>query len=114
MEWYERFYKKEKWIKKSVEIEGKLYDKLKEISNKELEASVNKIIDACIDSLEIGEKVVIKKKKKDEINVARSIIIRESIYKKLEDMRERYGISISKLVNIAIKTGLEIYDKKEA
>lgn len=114
MEWYERFYKKEKWIKKSVEIEGKLYDKLKEISNKELEASVNKIIDACIDSLEIGEKVVIYRKEKDEINVARSIIIRESIYKKLEDMRERYGISISKLVNIAIKTGLEIYDKKEA
>ena len=114
MEWYERFYKKEKWIKKSVEIEGKLYDKLKEISNKELEASVNKIIDACIDSVEIGEKVVIYRKEKDEINVARSIIIRESIYKKLEDMRERYGISISKLVNIAIKTGLEIYDKKEA
>lgn len=113
MEWYERFYKKEKWIKKSVEIEGNLYDKLKEISSKKLDASINKIIDACIDDLEIGEKMVIYRKEKNEINVARSIIIRESIYKKLEDMRERYGISISKLVNIAIRTGLEKYEKKE-
>ena len=38
MEWYKRFYKKEKWVKKSVEIEGNLYDKLKEISSNELDA----------------------------------------------------------------------------
>ena len=31
MNWYNRFYEKEKWVKKSVEIEGNLYDKLKEI-----------------------------------------------------------------------------------
>ena len=29
--WYNRFYEKEKLVKKSVEIEGNLYDKLKEI-----------------------------------------------------------------------------------
>ena len=110
--WYNRFYEKEKWVKKSVEIEGNLYDKLKEIANEELDASVNKIIDACIDDFEIAEKVVIYRKRKDEINVARSIIIRESICKKLEDMREKYGISISKLVNIAIRTGLESYKNK--
>ena len=110
--WYNRFYEKEKLVKKSVEIEGNLYDKLKEIANEELDASVNKIIDACIDDFEIAEKVVIYRKRKDEINVAKSIIIRESIYKKLEDMREKYGISISKLVNIAIITGLESYKHK--
>ena len=111
MEWYERFYKKERWVRKSVEIEGRLYDKLKEISDKELDASINKIIDACIDGLEMADKLVIYKREKDEINVARSTIIRESIYKKLENMREKYGISISKLVNIAIRTGLEKYKK---
>lgn len=109
MEWYERFYKKEKWLKKSVEIEGTLYDRLKEISTKDIDASVNKIIDACIDDFEIGEKVIIYKKEKNEINVARSVIIRESMYKKLENMREKYGISISKLINIAIRSGLEKY-----
>lgn len=111
MEWFNRFHTKEKWVKKSAEIEGKLYDRLKEISDKELDASINKIIDACVDDLELGEKIIIYKKEKDEINVARSIIIRESIYKKLEDMREKYGISISKLVNIAIRVGIEKYDK---
>ena len=112
MEWFNRFYKKEKWVKKSAEIEGNLYDILKEISSKELDASINKIIDVCVDSLELGDKVVIYKKEKDEINVARSIIIRESTYKKLEDMREKYGISISKLINIAIRTGLEAYKNR--
>lgn len=113
MEWYNRFYKKERWVKKSVEIEGKLYDRLKEISNKEIDASVNKIIDACIDDFEIGDKVIIYKKDKNEINVGRSIIVRESIYKKLEEMREKYGISISKLINISIRVGLEKYEKKK-
>ena len=112
MEWYNRFYPKEKWVKKSAEIEGKLYDRLKEIADKELDASVNKIIDACVDDLKIDEKVVIYKKEKGEINVARSIIIRESMYKKLEELRDKYGISISKLINIAIREGLEKYNKQ--
>ena len=110
MEWYNRFLKKEKWIKKSAEIEGKLYDRLKEISEKEIDASINKIIDACIYDLTLEEKIIIYKKEDNEINVARSVIIRESMYKKLEEMREKYGISISKLINIAIRTGLEKYD----
>ena len=112
MEWYERFLVKENWVKKSAEIEGNLYDRLKEISEKEIEASVNKIIDACISDLELQEKIIIYKKEDNEINVARSVIIRESMYKKLEDMREKYGISISKLINIAIRAGIEKYDKK--
>lgn len=112
MEWYNRFYPKEHWVKKSVEIEGNLYDRLIEISSKEIDASVNKIIDACIDDFEIGDKVIIYKKDRNEINVGRSIIIRESIYKKLDFMREKYGISISKLINIAIREGLEKYDRE--
>ena len=112
MEWYERFLVKENWVKKSAEIEGNLYDRLKDISEKEIEASVNKIIDACINDLQLQEKIIIYKKEDNEINVARSVIIRESMYKKLEDMREKYGISISKLINIAIRAGIEKYDKK--
>ncbi len=112
MEWFDRFLRKEKWIKKSAEIEGNLYDRLKEISENDLDASINKIVDACINDLSLGEKVVIYKKENNEINVARSIIIRESMYKKLEEMREKYGISISKLINIAIRNGIEKYDRK--
>ena len=113
MKWYERFYRKEKWIKKSVEIEGKLYDRLNEISKNELEASVNKIIDACISDLKLENRIVIYCRDKNEINVARSIILRESNYKKLEELREKYGIGISKIVNIAIKLGLELISLKD-
>ena len=114
MEWFERFYKKEKWVKKSVEIEGSLYDRLKQISDKELDASINKIIDACVDNLKLEDKIFLYKKERNEINVARSIIIRESMYKKLEEMREKYGVSISKLINIAVKIGLEKYKCKNS
>lgn len=75
-------------------------------------ALVITIVDACISDLELGEKVVIYKKENNEINVTRSVIIRESMYKKLEEMREKYGISISKLINIAIRNGLEKYENK--
>ena len=113
MKWFERFYTKEEWVKKSTEIESSLYDRIKEISSNELDASVNKIIDACIDEFNIDDKIVVYKKNKGEINIARSIIIRESMYEKLEDMREKYGISITKLINIAIKEGIDKYDNSK-
>ena len=112
MNWYEHFWAKEKWVKKSVEIEGKLYDRLKEIAANEIDASVNKIIDACINDLELDEKIVIYKREANDLDVGRSVMIRESMYKKLEDMREKYGVSVSKLVNIAIRDGLKKYDNR--
>ena len=50
MKWYDRFYTKEEWVKKSTEIESGLYDRIKEIAKNELEASVNKIIDEILSS----------------------------------------------------------------
>ena len=43
------------------------------------------------------------KKPDNEISVPHSLLIREELYKKLEELREKYGISIYRLVNIAIK-----------
>ena len=90
-------------------ITEKRLDELKEIALTKLEASVNKIIDACIEDFNIDKKIVIYQKPKNEISVARSIIIRESMYEKLDDMRKEYGISITKLINVAIKEGLDKY-----
>ncbi len=77
-------------------------------------ALVITIIDACVEDYEFEDKVTIYKKEKNEIDVARSIIIRESVYKKLEEMREKYGISISKILNIAIREGIKKYDEKKS
>ena len=109
MYWFQKFNKKEELIKKSTEIEGTLYDELKEIASTKLEASVNKIIEACIEDFNIDKKIIIYQKPKNEISVARSIIIRESMYEKLDNMRKEYGISITKLINVAIKEGLDKY-----
>ena len=89
--------KKKKKNDKENELIVELNNKIKELESKLLYKDAD---------------LINYRKRKDEINVARSIIIRESIYKKLEDMREKYGISISKLVNIAIRTGLESYKNK--
>ena len=107
--WREKF-KSEK-IKKICTKKEFLKENLKRDKAITLIALVITIIDACIDDLKLEEKVVIYKKEENEISVARSIIIRESMYKKLEEMRVKYGISISKLINIAIRSGLDKYDK---
>ena len=39
-----------------------MYDRLKEIAANDIDASVNKIIDACINDLELDEKIVIYKR----------------------------------------------------
>lgn len=114
MKWFEKFNSKEEIVKKSTEIEGTLYDRMKEIASKELDTSVNKIIDACVEEFNIEKEIIVHQKPKDEINVARSVLMRESMYEKLEDMRKKYGISITKLINIAIKEGLDQYDKYKA
>ena len=106
MNWYKRFYKKEKWVKKSVEIEGNLYDRLKEISANELDASINKIVNVAILELIKTENINIYVKKENEISEPHSFLIRESSYIKLEKLREKYGISICRLVNIAINNAL--------
>ena len=45
---FDRFYNKEKLIRKTIEIDENLYEKLKEISDNEISASVNQLINACI------------------------------------------------------------------
>ena len=103
-----RFYAKEKWINRNVEIEDTLYSELKKISDIQLEASINKLIDACVENFQIKNNTVIYyKKPKDEITIARSIRLRESMWSKLDNFKKEYDISIYKLINMAIKYTLE-------
>ncbi len=103
-----RFYPREKWINRNVEIEDSLYSELKRISEDELDASINKLIDSCVENFKIeGNKVVYYKKPKNEITIARSIRLRESMWNKLDEYKRDYDISLYKLINMAIKYTLE-------
>lgn len=108
-----RFYPKEKWINRNVEIEDSLYSELERISETELDASINKLIDACVEYFEIeGDKIVYYKKPKNEITIARSIRMRESMWNKLDTYKKDYDISLYKLINMAIKYTLENKEKR--
>ena len=103
-----RFYPKEKWINRNVEIEDSLYSELKRISEDELDVSINKLIDACVEHFTIRDnKIIYYKKPKDEITIARSIRLRESMWNKLDEYKKEYDISLYKLINLSIKYTLE-------
>ena len=103
-----RFYPKEKWINRNIEIEDSLYTELKNISENESDASINKLIDSCVENFKIeNEQIIFYKKPKDEITIARSIRLRESMWKKLDELKKDYDISLYKLINMSIKYTLD-------
>ena len=103
-----RFYLKEKWINRNIEIEDTLYSELKRLSENELDASINKLIDACVENFEIkNDTIIYYKKPKNELTIPRSVRIRESMWNKLDNLKQEYDISLYKLINMSIKYTLE-------
>lgn len=103
-----RFYPKEKWINRNIEIEDTLYSELKRISEDVLDASINKLIDSCVENFQIeDDQIIYYKKPKNEITIARSIRLRESMWHKLDELKKDYDISLYKLINMSIKYTLD-------
>lgn len=98
--------KKEKMIQKKIDIDNNLYEALESIANKEYDASINKIVNIAIIELIKTEDINIYKRDENELSEPHSFLIRESSYLELEKLREKYGISVRKLVNIAINNVL--------
>lgn len=106
---FDRFYKKERIVRKTVEIDNRLYEKLKEISKNEISASVNQLINACIEQLIEKENIQMYIKPKNEISIKHTLFIRESFVEQLDKLKDKYNISIYKLVNMSINNALEEY-----
>ena len=98
--------RKEKTISKKIDIDSSLYEQLTDLSKNVYDASINKIVNVAILELIETENVKPFRKKDDEISEAHSFLIRESSYQKLEELRDEYGISLYRLVNIAINNAL--------
>ncbi len=105
MSCFNRFYKKEKVISRTLEIDEKLYYELEKLSKNVYDASITKLVNAAIEDLIIKEKVKLYDGKMN-FYVARSFLIRESFWEGLHKLKNRYGISIRLLVNIAIRNVL--------
>lgn len=92
---------RDKSLRRRVKLDISLYEKLEKLSKK-YEASVNKILNLAIIEFLKDSKVQIYQKSKEEKTEPHNFSIRESSYKKLEKLKNQYGISVCKLINIAL------------
>lgn len=109
---FDRFWKRDELIKKSIPIDNVLYEKLGKLSKNNYHTSKNQLINACIEELIKTEKVVIYKKQKDQGSEQHSLLIRKSLFEGLEDLRDKYNLSIYKLLNIAINNAIEEFEQE--
>lgn len=111
MEPIQRLYKKDKMITRSLHIDDDLYKKLQYLCDNVYDASVSKVINICIETfLQHKEKIRFYKKPYKTDSIYRSILFRQEFYDQLIDLRERTGISFSRLVNGSIKEFIDKYD----
>ena len=94
-------FKKDRLIKRRIEIDSTLYEKLVELSN-EYDASINKLVNIAIIEMIKTENVKVYEKPENEIVEAHNFAIRETSYNEMEKLKNKYGLSIYKLTNIAI------------
>ena len=95
------FLKKDKLLKRRIEIDNTLYEKLIELTEV-YDASINKIVNVAIIELIKSGNVNVYEKSDNQIAESHNFAIRESSYKELEKLKDKYGLSIYKLVNIAV------------
>lgn len=109
----DRLYKKDNYtIQKSINLEDKLYTKLKEIVDKEYDATISDIVNVCIEDLISKGNVKYYAKPDEEITIYRSVMIRKDNVEALNKITKETGISLTRLVNISIKEFLDKYKKK--
>lgn len=110
---FDKFELREKTTRKTIEIEDELYEKLKELSQNTYDASVNKMINAAIEELIKYENIQLYKKESKKLVVKHSLLIKISLAEGLDKLKEKYEISIYKLVNMAIRNAINQLENKD-
>ena len=112
----DRFWPKDELVQKTIEIESGLYDEIEFLCENVYDTSVSKIINACIDEDELieTEDVKLYPKESNELFTKHSIILRKSSLNNLEKLKDKYGISVYKLIHIAIKNVLLQYHEEKS
>lgn len=110
MKVFDKFDRKEEKIRQTIEIDDDLYEALSELSQNVYDASVNKLINASIEELIKTENIKICEKENRNLAVKHSLLIRKSLIQGLEKLKEKYDISLYKLVNMAINNALDQFN----
>jgi hypothetical protein len=89
-------------VRRRIEIDNSLFDKLEYFAKNTYDASINKLVNIAILELIETKDVKIYERPQNEKTAPHNFLIRNSSYKELEKLKMSYGVSIFKLVNIAI------------
>lgn len=100
-----KFYKKEQSINRSLNIDEDLYVELERLSKNVYDASITKLVNAAIEKLIETENIQIYERK-NKYYVSRSFLVRESLLDGLYKLKDKYGVSICLLINVAIRNVL--------
>jgi predicted CopG family antitoxin len=99
-------------MKKTINIEDTLYDRLMKFVKKNYDATFSEVINVCIEEYIEKNKPSFYEKPQLETVTYRSIMIRKENLKDLQKMYKKTGISVTRLLNGAVKEFLEKYDNK--
>ena len=97
--------KKDNLSKRRIEIYVDLYEKLQELT-KIYDASINDLVNISIMEMIENNEINIYEPNSN-LREYHSFSIRESLYKQLEEIKRKYKLSITQLVNIAIYSALK-------
>lgn len=100
-----------KTVKKSINIDDSLYKRLMRYTKKNYDATISDMINVCIEDLLSTGSVKYYAKPEDEITIYRSVMIRKENAEALNKITHETGISLTRLVNIAMKEFLDKYNK---
>lgn len=103
----DRFWKRDILVQKTIDIDSDLYDKIEYLSENVYDASISKIINACIDELVEKENIKMYPKENNELLTKHSLILRKNSLENLNKLKDKYGIAVYRLIHIAIKNVLE-------
>ncbi|MDD2620311.1 MAG: hypothetical protein PHC92_06555 [Syntrophomonadaceae bacterium] len=99
-----RLYKKDnKTIKKSINIEVELYNKLKKLMDNKYDATISELINVAIEDYIDKNSPTFYGKPKNEFVTYRSIMIRKNNINGITKMSDETSISVTRLINGAIK-----------
>ena len=96
-----------KTVKKSINIDDSLYKRLMRYTKKNYDATISDMINVCIEDLLSTGSVKYYAKPEDEITIYRSVMIRKENAEALNKITQETGISLTRLVNIAMKEFLK-------
>ncbi len=100
-----------KTVKKSINIDDSLYKRLMRFTKKNYDATISDMINVRIEDLLSTGSVKYYAKPEDEITIYRSVMIRKKNVEALNKITQETGISLTRLVNIAMKDFLDKYNK---